>query len=332
MKHIKLFENFDPNDLGPDFEKLTSQSFSDYEEYFDKEEVKEVKERLKAGETLYIHELTVDDDYEGFDGTDDYFDSEGHAWDAIEALQKSDYKLDIIGEGMNGEGTYYTIMGDRKSNEELDEAEESVKFSWKQNAKEYGKSSIGHDNELRAWHLTIHGETVASLYNSGFLASNLGGDGLDQWKISFQTTSGPNMVMNKRFEKDQIEDAKKFTEKIYLEALSTPDESENTNMLKIKSRLKVPVKIVKTAETHPYKEVLKLLRAKLGDSFGHNFGTDSTWKPITYSKTFDATGRFTVKQTGDMTSKIKMIQDVLGKEYNVIPGNREIIIKKNETH
>lgn len=110
-KTVRLFENFaEPEQKG--FELLTDERFAEVKEYFEfqsKEEAAEIEKRIKDGEKLYLYETIVDDDYEGFDGTDDYFDSEGHSWDVIEFISESgDY--DIVAEADNSEGTYYTII------------------------------------------------------------------------------------------------------------------------------------------------------------------------------------------------------------------------------
>lgn len=97
-------------------ELLTPETFEGLFEYFEfhsLEEAIDIKNRLANGEPMFLVETYTDDEYEGFDGTDDYFDSEGHSWQAIEAIQKSNHQLQIEAEADNNEGTYYTILSQR---------------------------------------------------------------------------------------------------------------------------------------------------------------------------------------------------------------------------
>lgn len=212
------------------------------------------------------------------------------------------------------------------------EKEEAIKFSWKQRAKTYGKAGIGYDNSKRTWELYIHGDMVAALHNSGYLANNLGGDSKNLWSVMYMSNGAErgkgNLTMAKKFEEDQLEAAKKFTQDIYLKAVGTPDDSQDQNMLQIKSRIKQPVKVVKTG---PFKDVIKILRKKLGDNFKHYIGTNNTFKPLLYGDNFDNSGTLTVRN-GNVENMVKMIQDALGDEFKVEIGNREIKILTNEAH
>lgn len=114
MRHIKLFENFE---VPKEFEVLTEERYEEIYEYFefhDKAEAEQIRDRIKGGETMWLHETYVDDDYEGFDGSDDYFDSEGHSWDVVEFITKNQ-DCDIVAEADNSEGTYYTIIAKNNS-------------------------------------------------------------------------------------------------------------------------------------------------------------------------------------------------------------------------
>ncbi len=112
----EIYEAYDFSQIPEGCEILTSERFDElfeFFEFYDLEEAVDIKNRLANGEQMFLVETYTDEEYEGFDGTDDYFDSEGHSWEAIEAIQKSNHQLQIESEANNNEGTYYTILSQR---------------------------------------------------------------------------------------------------------------------------------------------------------------------------------------------------------------------------
>lgn len=131
MKNIKLFENF-INEAKKDpietlIEKYGLELVDDEELDFiikedtladDKEELKKVKDLHKKGVPLYKHEQYVKDNYEGFDGTDKYFNSDGTSWEALKIVEKSKGAFEIVAEYNSSDMmNYYTLLslGDQKT-------------------------------------------------------------------------------------------------------------------------------------------------------------------------------------------------------------------------
>jgi hypothetical protein len=208
------------------------------------------------------------------------------------------------------------------------------KFSWKQNAKGYGKPNIGYDNSKRSWTMSTNGDMVAWLHNSGYRATSLGGDMLNQWSVTYAGKPGvTNFTLNKKFEDDQLEAAKKWVEEFYTKVASSDDTAED-NIKKFKGMMKFPVKPVKGPKG-PFGDVVKILRAKLGDKFKQYLGTDRTMLPLNYHWNFEETGILGIRH-GDAEAMAKMLQDALGDAYKVeaFPGKREmkITLVGNEAH
>ena len=296
MKHIRLFEGF-LNEAGD-------------------------LERLKGGIMSYMQgmELVSREDL------DKYF--HGEAGESLDMINKAlaflvDHKdLELK------QDIYIYARHDREFLDEnsLDEAAGDIKFSWKEQSKSYGKQAIGYDNSLRSWECRIHGEVIARLNNSGYLANSLGGDSLNLWKVTFATKSGPSFTMSKKFEKDQLQQAKDYVESLYKRVLAADETTPDKNLLDFKAKMVFPVKQVKVAGE--YKGLKKLLKDKLGKSFDYYFGTEASGRTIRYRPDFEETGNLVYAGSGAPTSELKMIQDALGEDYVVTHNARVISIRK----
>lgn len=199
---------------------------------------------------------------------------------------------------------------------------EAFKFSWSRSNKSYGKMAIGHNTELRSWECKVHGEVIAWINNSGFLAGSLGGDGLDQWKVMFVSKIGSNITLAKRFEKDQIEDAKKWVEAVYTKIVNSGETSADKNLFPLKQKIYIPVKPVK-GDRH-FKGVIRKLKDVLGREFSFYFGTDNTNQSVRYHKDFDDTGTFYIyTRSKNPDEWVEKIKTALGDEFEVIGDNEK---------
>jgi len=195
--------------------------------------------------------------------------------------------------------------------EELNE-ELIPKFSWKRQSKVYGKSAIGNDNEKRAWELYYNGNIIAWVHNSGYTATSLGGNDLNQWSVMFNT-HGANTTMAKKFEEADVETAKKWAETLYTRIINSTE--AEPNLFKIKERISIPVKVEKL--TGPFKGVIKKLKEKMGSSFNYYIGTDNTYAPLRYGKDFDATGKFHWTKSGKPDREVAILTSAIGDEYEI---------------
>lgn len=209
----------------------------------------------------------------------------------------------------------------------LNEAAGDIKFSWKEQSKSYGKQAIGYDNSVRPWECLVHGKVIARLTNSGYLANSLGGDSLNLWRVMFASDKGPNFYMAKKFEKDQLQQAKEYVENLYKKVLAADEINPDKNLLDLKAKMIFPVKQVKVIGE--LKGLKKLLKDKLGAKFGYYFGTLASSQKLRYGDNFEIDGRLMYAGSGPPSEEVKMIQDALGEDYTVSASSRTIEIRKN---
>lgn len=107
---------------------------------------------------------------------------------------------------------------------ELAERVAAVKYKWKRSPKATGKwRSFGIPDEFRPWYMEEDGQTIGIVSNES--SDRHGSDDTKQWSIWFMAHQRSNIKMKKRFEFDQIDEAKKFAEKAYNDLINSTEDN-----------------------------------------------------------------------------------------------------------
>ncbi len=210
----------------------------------------------------------------------------------------------------------------------INEAEKLLKFTWKQRKKPSGRSGWGIMADRLPYDLFLNGETIISLNNSsGSTSVGLGTDDLKQWKIMIMADKGTNFYMQKTFEFDEVDKAKKYAEDLYTKIFNSDPETEtDENIKKLKERVKTPIK----KEKGPFKDIKKIFKDKFGLSqYNNKFGNSDSMKTFMFDKEFDHNGKIGTRDGRNFGHYQKMLQDALGDGYTVSGKDTLLQINKN---
>lgn len=204
--------------------------------------------------------------------------------------------------------------------ENMNESGDGMRMVWKRPNKQYGKSAIGHDNELRDWQLFVNAQHVITLSNWGALTGGLRGDNVFiGWRVMLRGNGGPNVTLKQKFETKDIEEAKQWCEEFYKMMANLKDDAPQ-HLKDLKAKMTIAGKPV--ARTGDFKKVLPILRAKL--QHFHGMVSTNTAPPnrrgrMTYDpKTFNETGEFEWVDTRyDPKEAIEKLKDALAPEFDV---------------
>lgn len=212
-----------------------------------------------------------------------------------------------------------------------------TKFVWKRPNIERGMSRIGKNEDLREWWMFVNTEKVMVLHNWGNLPSSLRSEKAPVgWTVTIVTNGGQNIKLKEIFPSDKVEEAKAFCEEYYTMMTELGDDAPQ-ELKDIKAKMKFPSR--PKPKGGDFKEILPLLRAKLGDRFKWYISTNRISPPRTdmvYNPdTFNETGEFEwVDRRRDPKQMLGILDDALAGDWTArhIPGTLGGTIKIEKAH